>query len=108
MSELRRLWPRFKLSTILVLVAITVWTMSMRPFLEFAEHKLGTNDGRSALVLYTSEDPFSIQYPLLRLGPMPHLYGPLLTLTAFLVWRLRKAIRTRRQREQLALAPLFF
>jgi len=31
----RRRWPRFKLSTILVLVAVTAWAMSMRPWAAF-------------------------------------------------------------------------
>lgn len=105
MVTANRRWPRLKISTILVLVGIAAWAMSMRPFLEVDGVRWGEQDARSALVLYTSADPFSMGYPFLQLGPVPQLYGPVIALVVFLDWKLMRAKVTHRLRERLISAP---
>jgi len=100
----RRRWPRFKLSTILVLVAIAAWGMSMRPFWTAREERqrqrelFMENDPPIA-----SDDLRPYELPEFDLGVgrrleriATRLQWPILALAAFLTWKWVAARRKRR------------
>jgi len=113
----RRL-PRFKLSTILVLVAILAWGMSIRPrwidgidcrrqitYAEFhqrcdialnSRHLPAWRQPSKPIMAMTGPPSFYIEEP----GPNPKLKWPLLALAAFLIWKLGWAIVARRKRRR--------
>jgi len=118
-TEAKRLrWPRFKLSTILVLVAILAWAMSIRPRwidgmeswrqITHAEYmqrlEVSLNARRlpewqrppRPIMAMTGPPSFYIEEP----GPNPKLKWPLLALAAFLTWKWAWAIVARRKRRR--------
>ena len=116
-----RRWPRFKLSTILVLIAIAAWIMTCRPLWidgldsrrqitheEYMQRLEASLDAKrlpewrrppKTIVAMTGPPSFYIEEP----GPNPRLKWPLLALASFLTWKLGWAIAGRRRRNREAL-----
>lgn len=105
-----RRWYQFRLSTILVLVAIAAWVMACRPLwidgmdswrqithAEYMQRLEVSLDARrlpewrrppTTIVAMTGPPSFYIEEP----GPNPKLKWPILALAAFLTWKLSWAI----------------
>jgi len=109
-NQLKRChWPRFKLGTILVLVGILAWVMSMRPWVTSMEElqrqidlrveneknlpTLGLNDSAP----YPKPERFDVglRWRLEKIASRLQL--PILTLAVFLTWKIAWEVALRRE-----------
>lgn len=121
----RRRWPRFKLSTILVLVAICACAMACRPLwidgmdswrqitqqeylrrLEIALEARRLPEWRrppEPIMAMTGPPSYYVEEP----GPNPKLKWLILALAVFLTWKLAWSIAARLKRRREAVAAIF-
>jgi hypothetical protein len=108
----RRRWLRFRLSTILVLMAIAAWTMAVDLRLD-VEHRVEAysppSPPRSGKYKNSWETRFTIwsfngstiQNESWRIDVNPAIKWPALALAAFLAWKGARAFVARRRRVQV-------
>lgn len=104
----RSYWPRFKLSTFLVLVAIVAWAMACRPWWlsgedsrryftpeEYREYRLHENPPDDEFPGIVTGVPIMLY--LDKPGLNPRLTWPAVALAVFLVWKFAWSIAARRK-----------
>jgi len=106
-----RRWYQFRLSTILVLVAITAWGMACWPS-SYVEAKFDKYPGRSVWSAWfqggvsaegaqlQADMVFGTKYVQATVFISPAMVWPAVALAAFLTWKLACAIAARRRRRR--------